>query len=199
MDGGIDLRSVVSAHLPAERVDAVVAAVGRYLELLERWNRTHNLTGFRRPGDLIRLGIGDSLVPLSLLPPDEPAVDVGSGAGFPAIPLALAEPGRRWTLMEPRRKRASFLGEVCHQLALTNVTVRRERLEACGPALSLATSRAVGGLAPIVTPRLAPGGVWIVATTLETLETRASSALVLDAHTPPTSTDSRCWARYRRA
>ncbi|MDP7114836.1 MAG: 16S rRNA (guanine(527)-N(7))-methyltransferase RsmG [Myxococcota bacterium] len=199
MAAGIDLRSVVSAQLPEERVEAVVAGVGRYLELLERWNRTHNLTGFRRPEDLIRLGIGDSLVPLPLLPPDEPAVDVGSGAGFPAIPLALAEPGRRWLLMEPRRKRASFLGEVCHQLALTNVTVRRERLEVSGPALSLVTSRAVGGLTSIVPGRLAPGGVWIVATTLDALDTRASSALALDTHTPPTSADSRCWARYRRA
>jgi 16S rRNA (guanine(527)-N(7))-methyltransferase RsmG len=198
MASAIDLRSVVSAHLPAEREEAFVEGVQRYLELLERWNRTHNLTGFRRREELVRLGIGDSLVPLALLPPDEPAVDIGSGAGFPAIPLALAEPDRPWTLLEPRRKRVSFLLEVCHRLGLDNVMVRRERLEDSGAALSLVTSRAVGGLASIVPRRLAPGGVWILATTLATLDTRAGSALTLETHTPPTPTDSRCWARYRK-
>jgi len=138
-------------------------------------------------------------VPLGLLPPEAPAVDVGSGAGFPAIPLALAEPERPWTLLEPRRKRASFLKEVCLQLQLDNVSVRRERLEEEGPPVPLFTSRAVGGLAAIVRNRLGPGGLWIVATTTASLHANTDETLTLDSHTAPARGDARCWARYRRA
>ncbi len=195
-----DLLRVVGVHLPEERVDEVVDGLVRYLELLTRWNQAHNLTGFRSWGDLVRLGVGDSILPQPLLPAGVPAVDVGSGAGFPAVPLALADPGRSWTLLEPRRKRASFLVEVCHRLQLSRVEVRRERLEAHGPVLPLLTSRAVGGLEGAVHQRLAAGGSWVVATTRGAVEAGASGPLrlraVVDANHEPG--DGRCWARWSR-
>ena len=123
------------------------------------------------PGDLERLEsrhVDDSLRLLPLL--DEvsagPCIDVGSGAGFPGIPLAIARPDRRWTLLEPRARRAAFLEEAIRELELAaGVVVARAEDAAEDPALAesfaLATARA---LAPpthafaLVRPFVAPGG-----------------------------------------
>ena len=179
----------------------VASALAEYVSLLQRWNRTHNLTGFRSTGDLLRLGIVDSLLPLELLPPGEAVVDVGSGAGFPAIPLAVVEPERRWILLEPRRKRASFLVEARHHLGLDNLEIRRERLAPEGPALAVVTSRAVGGIARSVAARLTEGGCWIVAGTAASTAKLGSGTLLLDrvVEASHEQGDGRRWARLVRS
>ena len=124
------------------------------------------------PGDLDRFRsrhIEDSLRALPLIDslPDGPAVDVGSGAGLPGIPLALAGRPRAWTLLEPRKRRAGFLEEVVRELALDHVsvlTVSAEQ-EAGKRDYALATARA---LAPpmeafgLLAPLLQPQGVAVV-------------------------------------
>jgi 16S rRNA (guanine527-N7)-methyltransferase len=124
------------------------------------------------PGDLDRFEerhIRDSLKPLALLRtlPKGPCADVGSGAGLPGIPLALAEPGRIWRLIEPRRRRAAFLEEAIRSLDLNcEVIVAPAEAAARDPRLAgahvLATARAlappVAALA-LVTPLVAPGGI----------------------------------------
>ena len=126
------------------------------------------------PGDLGRLHerhIADSLRALELVleAPEGPCIDVGSGAGLPGIPLAIAS-GRRWRLLEPRSRRAAFLDEVvrileldCEVLRLTAEAAARDpRL---GGAHVVATARA---LAPpraafeLLTPLVAPGGRAVV-------------------------------------
>lgn len=201
---GDELRRVVGGILSAEAVEGGVDALRRYVDLVLRWNRTHNLTGYRTREDFTRLGVIDSLLAHPLLPPvGVPAVDVGSGGGLPAIPLAVVEPQRRWILLEPRRKRASFLMEACHQLKLAHVEVRRDRLAGDGPPLALVTSRAVGGIDVSIAGRLVPGGSWVVATTREAVEARSREggaalrlADVVEAQHEPG--DDRCWARWVR-
>lgn len=123
------------------------------------------------PGDLPRLyerHIEDSLraLPLVEQAPPGPCVDVGSGAGFPGVPLAIVS-GRFWRLIEPRTRRAAFLEEVVRELQLDNVKVLATTAEEAarhfeiGAAHALAIARA---LAPplqalaICAPLVAPGG-----------------------------------------
>lgn len=124
-----------------------------YEALVRTWAPKLDLVA---PGDLDRFRprhIDDSLriLPLvrSCLP--GPAADVGSGAGLPGIPLAIAEPGRTWRLLEPRSKRAGFLDEVVRSLDLQHVEVLRMTSEqaASDPALAAAHVLAVArALAP---------------------------------------------------
>jgi 16S rRNA (guanine527-N7)-methyltransferase len=108
---------------------AVATGLGAFLELLARWQRTTNLIGAVDAERLVELHVGESLAALPLLPCEGRLLDVGSGNGFPAVPLLLARPGLRGTLLEPRERRWSFLKEVVRTLGL-EATVRRERIEA---------------------------------------------------------------------
>ena len=97
-----------------------------YARLVREWAPKLDLVA---PGDLDRFEerhIADSLrlLPLVTSLPEGPAVDVGSGAGLPGIPLAIAQPGRPWRLLEPRARRAGFLEEVVRALGLSCRVVR---------------------------------------------------------------------------
>ncbi len=203
-------RAVARAVEEAESGSRVVEDLVSFLGLLRRWNRRHNLTGLRRDEDLVRVGIVDSLRAAPLLPHGEPGLDVGSGAGFPAVVLAVLERSRSWWLVEPRRKRASFLQEVVHELALSRVTVLCHRIEdlplaARVPPLptGLITSRAIRGIEDEIVDRLRPGGVWIRAATpheVASMEEReGASPLAVDAvagaDLPPSAAR---WLRLRR-
>jgi 16S rRNA (guanine527-N7)-methyltransferase len=96
----------------------------KYLELLTLWNRTHHLTGYRAPRDIVRGLFIDSLLFLPLLPPrPHRLVDIGSGPGIPGIPLRIVEPDIQLTLVESRRKPVSFLAAVKRDLAIDDVEV----------------------------------------------------------------------------
>jgi 16S rRNA (guanine527-N7)-methyltransferase len=115
-----------------------------YLDLLSRWNRVYNLTAVRDPEQMVVLHLLDSLVALPFLRGNRVA-DVGSGAGLPGIPLALADPGRRFDLIEPAGKKCRFLEQARIALGLTHVTVRCERAEALRPGgYGSVVSRALG-------------------------------------------------------
>ncbi len=105
----------------------------RFHELLLEANQTHNLIS---PGDLpiiVPRHIVDSLLLAGLALFKEfkgrSILDVGSGAGFPGIPLAVCFPDTRFTLLDAQRKRVAFLKKVCRELAMTNVQLVCERLE----------------------------------------------------------------------
>lgn len=132
----------VPASLPWEGLEA-------YARELERWNRSMRLVG---PRDLpgIRLQIADALCPFLLAPPAFPLLDIGSGAGLPAIPVALRFPGEPVFCLEPLAKRVSFLRHAVRTLGLTAVQVIAARTEEVGrlhPHLqgffAAATARAV--------------------------------------------------------
>jgi 16S rRNA (guanine527-N7)-methyltransferase len=115
-----------------------------FTQKLLEWNRVHNLTGAKSEEDVKR-NIEDSLKPLEFLQGEfKSALDVGTGAGFPGLILAMAMPQTHWILSEPRKKRAAFLNYIKTLLDLKNVDVAMKRVEELEPQkVDLITSRAV--------------------------------------------------------
>ena len=114
-----------------------------YKELLRQWNKTHNLTGAKDEKKLDEF-IFDALYPLTFVSSPRNMLDIGTGAGFPGLILALAWPQTEVTLAEPLMKRAGFLQFVKAKLELANVTVERKRAQDLPPQVfELITSRAV--------------------------------------------------------
>jgi 16S rRNA (guanine527-N7)-methyltransferase len=98
----------------------------RYLSELQKWNRRFNLTGTNDLHELITRHVLDSLAGLAVLtdvPSGAAVADLGSGAGFPGLPIKVARPDLDMTLIEPRAKRAAFLTTVCALLELQGVAV----------------------------------------------------------------------------
>jgi 16S rRNA (guanine527-N7)-methyltransferase len=127
----------------------------RYAALLAKWNRTYNLTAIRNPLEMVSQHLLDSLAVIPYLPmPSGDAVlaDVGSGAGLPGIPLAIARPAWRVTLNDASQKKCAFLRQAAIELALQNVEVQEGRVEAWLPArrFEVVISRAFAELAGFV-------------------------------------------------
>jgi 16S rRNA (guanine527-N7)-methyltransferase len=119
-------------RLPLEA--GAVEKLAAYLELLSKWNRVHNLTAVRDTDQMVPLHVMDSL---SLLPHIRDArslLDVGTGAGLPGIPVAIARPELAVTLLDSSHKKAAFLEQARVELGLANVAVVCERVESFAPA-----------------------------------------------------------------
>lgn len=117
--------------------------IEQFSAILLEWNKVHNLSG-STTHDAVMAQVYDSIFPLTFLEPFESALDIGSGAGFPAIPLAIARPDSRFTLVEPTKKRVAFLNWVAIKLGLKNVTLIDKRVEAIDATIyPLITSKAV--------------------------------------------------------
>jgi 16S rRNA (guanine527-N7)-methyltransferase len=115
----------------------------KFTELLLEWNKIHNLTGAKTPAD-VEKNIEDSLFPTTFIEKPSSILDVGTGAGFPGLILAIAYPDVRTVLCEPRKKRASFLKYVAMELELSNVEVAKMRVEDySSEPFGLISSRAV--------------------------------------------------------
>ena len=122
-----------------------------YISLLWKWNRIYNLTAIREPGKVVTHHILDSLAVLPYLNVDTIA-DIGSGAGLPGIPMAVARPGMRVALVESNHKKCAFLRQAVTELQLENVEVVMERAEKWHPTSSfdVVISRAFADLASFV-------------------------------------------------
>ncbi|MEP6942572.1 MAG: 16S rRNA (guanine(527)-N(7))-methyltransferase RsmG [Betaproteobacteria bacterium] len=107
-----------------------------YVALLAKWNATHNLTAIRDADSMITHHLLDSLAVLPHLPSAETLrlADVGSGGGLPGVPLAIARPAWRVTLIDSNRKKAAFLSQSAIELSLPNVEVACVRAEEFKPA-----------------------------------------------------------------
>jgi 16S rRNA (guanine527-N7)-methyltransferase len=115
----------------------------RFTELLLEWNKIHNLTGAKTPLE-VEKNIEDSFFPTTFIEKPSSILDVGTGAGFPGMILAIAYPDVKVVLCEPRKKRASFLKYVAMELELSNVEVVKKRVEDYeNEPFSLISSRAV--------------------------------------------------------
>lgn len=114
-----------------------------FAALLHEWNRIHNLTGARTLADIYK-NIADSLYPLAFVSFPKTLLDVGTGAGFPGLMLAIAMPNIEVMLAEPLKKRASFLKYAAIDLGLCNVAVEAKRVEQIAhEPFGLISSRAV--------------------------------------------------------
>lgn len=109
-----------------------LAATNVYLDLLVGWNAKTNLTAVRSPEEMVTRHFGESFFAAAQLITQEmpqTAMDLGSGAGFPGLPLAIYAPSVAVTLIESNNKKATFLKEVVRTLGLNNVTVIADRAE----------------------------------------------------------------------
>lgn len=134
-----------------------------HLELIEKWNRVHNLTAVRDTQQMVALHLLDSLSLLPHLRDAKSVIDVGTGPGFPGVPLAIARPGTRFTLLDSSHKKCAFLEQAKAELGLANVTVVCGRVEEYRPAERYDTvvSRAFADLADFINQSqhlAAPGG-----------------------------------------
>ncbi|MEO5935601.1 MAG: 16S rRNA (guanine(527)-N(7))-methyltransferase RsmG [Terriglobales bacterium] len=127
------IADLLSPYLREPLPTAQLAQVSTYLDLLICWNGKTNLTAVRDPEAMITRHFGESFFVAQQLVTEEipqTAFDLGSGAGFPGLPLAIYAPEISVTLIESNNKKATFLKEVVRTLALKNVSVLAERGEA---------------------------------------------------------------------
>jgi 16S rRNA (guanine527-N7)-methyltransferase len=127
--------------------EAFCDQVRNYIDLLLRWNRRMSLTTITDPLEILRFHFGESLFAIAQVPIRHGRLaDVGSGAGFPAVPIRMALQGVRDTLIESNHKKCAFLSELTRELSLTNVDVHTGRMEDmndCHAAFDFVTARAI--------------------------------------------------------
>jgi 16S rRNA (guanine527-N7)-methyltransferase len=127
--------------------DPQAQALAHYVELLEKWNQRTNLISLQDQRRIVSRHLTDSFAfcQPEVVPPGAAVLDLGSGAGFPGVPLAIIRADLHITLLDSKRMRALFLREVVEQLRLTNVCVICDRVEALSRqrAFDVVTARAV--------------------------------------------------------
>lgn len=155
-----------AAGLGVEVDTATVVRLGRFLELLDVWNRRFHLTGDRERAVLVRKHLLDCLAVVPDIPGTGIVVDIGSGAGFPGLVLGCFRPDLPLFLIEPRRRPTSFLYEAVGSLPLPMARVVTARAEQAardlglGAAARIVVSRALrlDLLLDLAGPFLAPDG-----------------------------------------
>ena len=167
----MDTLSIASLLEPyvAGLTEVQLAQISAYLELLRKWNARMNLTSVRDEENIVTRHIGESLfVARQLLDPRMGAtegrsdlIDVGSGAGFPGLPMKIYDPSLALTLVESQNKKATFLKEVVRALELSEVRVFGGRAEDLERTADLVTVRAVERFAevlPVAASLVSAGG-----------------------------------------
>jgi 16S rRNA (guanine527-N7)-methyltransferase len=163
----MSIETALSAGLSAMHLvlpGTALKQLSDFLRLIEKWNRVHNLTAVREPGQMVVLHLLDSLAVLPYLADARGLLDVGTGAGLPGIPLAIARPDLDVTLLDSSHKKAAFLEQARAELGLANVNVVCERVEQWRPGrtFDVVVSRAFSELAEFVAQSahlVSPGGV----------------------------------------
>jgi 16S rRNA (guanine527-N7)-methyltransferase len=161
----LDDAPAIAADLPSAFLDSVQ----HFVSLLLSANRRLNLTRITAPDEVARLHLLDALAALPLLDAwaADSIIDLGSGGGVPAIPLALARPELRWTLVDSIGKKAAALRQMADTLGLRGASVLAERAEILGrdphhrEQYAIVTARACAGLpilAELALPLLRVGG-----------------------------------------
>ena len=109
-----------------EQIDAFIT----YLSELKKWNKAYNLTGLKKDEDIIIKHLLDSLLYMKAIPEGKIRIaDIGSGAGFPGIPIKILRPEIEMFLIEPSRKKSAFLNHIIRQLKLKRIEVIEKRIE----------------------------------------------------------------------
>ncbi len=151
-------QGLAAMSLPADLAGPLL----QYLALLDRWNKTYNLTAIRDPGQMVTRHLLDSLAMAPFFSTGTLA-DLGTGPGLPGIPLAITHPGLQVTLVESNGKKCRFMREAVRKLGLSNARVAESRAEALDEpaAYDNLTARAMDTLAGIIAVGghlLRPGG-----------------------------------------
>jgi 16S rRNA (guanine527-N7)-methyltransferase len=135
-------------QLGFSEAETLVPGLLAYLDLLQRWNRSYNLTAIRDPREMVSRHLLDSLAVLHWVAGPR-LLDAGSGAGLPGLPLAMARPEMQVTLLDSVGKKIRFLNHAVRELGLKNVIPLQARLESFHPQAPFDTiiSRAFSELA----------------------------------------------------
>lgn len=138
-------------HFSVEQLEQFFA----YMNLLIEWNKKMNLTAIVEPNEIILKHFIDSITILKEIDNNSKIIDVGTGAGFPGVPLSIMNPTLKITLADSLNKRLIFLQEVVNQLGLKNIEIIHARAEELGKNkkyrenFDVATSRAVANLSTL--------------------------------------------------
>jgi len=187
-----------TARLGVDLDERALERFGRYLDLVMEWNERAGLTSLTDPGEIQRRHFAESLALLAalraagLIPPGATLriADLGSGGGFPGVPMAIAEPGLDLVLIESHGRRAEFLRTVIEALALEHARVVQARAEDAGrgPMLratfDLVTARALAPMPVLIEyalPLLRDGGLLVAPKGSRAEEELAASAGALKA------------------
>ena len=187
-----ELTETLAAGLTALGLSPAPAALdqlGRYCDLLLEKNQVMNLTAVTEPAQVVRRHFLDSaaLLPSRSLQ-GKAVVDVGTGAGFPGLVLAILDPSAHLTLLDSQGKRLDWLAEVVGELGLDNVTILQGRAEELGldkeqrERYDTAVSRAVAALpvlAELCLPLVKPGGLFLAMKSNKTDEEIEAAAPII--------------------
>ncbi len=147
-----------------------VESFGLYLKELQRWNRKINLTSLVEDREIIIKHFLDSLTPLKYLSRQSFILDLGSGGGFPGVPLKIAEPSLKVVLLESSKKKNSFLNHIIGALSLKGITALKQRAESkdfqllMKEAFDVVIARAFAGMEAFLkmgSPYLKKGGTLV--------------------------------------
>jgi 16S rRNA (guanine527-N7)-methyltransferase len=172
MNEGIDPRKLrladATAQLQLVLDDPTADRLVAYLDLLQRWNGTYNLTAVRDPSEMLTQHLFDCLAviePLRRVAGAGRLLDVGSGGGLPGVVIALLCPGWQVVCVATVGKKAAFIQQAAVELRLPNLRAQHARVESLAlPPFDVITSRAFASLQDFVRltrTSLSPGGVWM--------------------------------------
>ncbi len=128
MDNSRDVLVTGLADLGVSATERQIDLLLAFVRLIEKWNKTYNLTAIRNREEMLRLHILDSLAVLPFIS-GENIIDVGTGAGLPGIPLAIFMPDVQFTLLDSNAKKTRFVQQAVLELKLENVEVVHSRVE----------------------------------------------------------------------
>lgn len=176
--------------LPSTRLQTLA---GHYQMMID-WNQRANLTRITDASEAARLHYAECIMGARYIPAGATVLDIGSGAGFPAVPFAVARPDIFVTALEPNIKKSVFLDEVKDAFSISNLAVRHDRVEAVDfSGFDALTSRALDKadqVIPAVIERMRSGQVLVLFCTAELLEKindRFGNAVEIESHVIPGS------------
>jgi 16S rRNA (guanine527-N7)-methyltransferase len=169
-----EIASLLAPYLTVPPPTNLIPRLSTYLDLLLKWNARTNLTAIRDPSEIVRRHFGESLFAAQHLGIPATLLDLGSGAGFPGLPIALLHPETEVTLAESQNKKATFLREAVRTLNLPNVEIWAARAETLPSTRQFhtVTLRAVDNMEAALhaaRARIAPGGQLALLTTTQHL------------------------------
>lgn len=147
----LELANKININLTENQIEKFY----KYMELLLEWNKKINLTAITDEDEIILKHFVDSLTVLKYINENDKIIDVGTGAGFPGIPIAIMMPNVKITLLDSLNKRINFLNEVIRELDLKNIETIHSRSEDCGKDIlfrekyDIALARAVANLSTL--------------------------------------------------
>lgn len=134
----------LNLSISEERMNSISAKFLLYMAELKKWNKTYNLTSIEDERDIIIKHFADSLLYLCFIPEGKLSIaDIGSGAGFPGIPIAILREDLYVTLVEPSWKKVAFLKNIKKKLELSNIDILQARVEDVDRKFDIVLTRAL--------------------------------------------------------